>query len=98
MKKRRSGFSTVSSNCRDKGTPPWRRKKRTGIGDQLGRCRVEEMVIGNSIKSDHSPIEMRVQWKGMMGSQERARKGDEKRSIIKWEEGGVKEFRERLEA
>ena len=48
------------------------------------------MVIGNRIKSDHSPIEMRVQWKGMIGNQERARKGEEKRSIMKWEEGGVK--------
>ena len=57
------------------------------------------MIIGNRIKSDHSPIEMRVQWKEVMGRQERTRKGvGGKRSIIKWKEGGVKEFRERLEA
>ena len=54
------------------------------------------MTIGNRIKSDHAPIEMTIQWKGRAIGQERNRKERGKRSIIRWEEGGVEEFRERL--
>ena len=63
--------------------------------NEEGRRKIEEMIIGNRIKSDHAPIEMTIQWKDRTTGQEGVRKERRTRSIIKWEEG-VEEFREKL--
>ena len=58
---------------------------------------MQEMVIGNRIKSDHLPIEVRIEWKrGAREETEEVREAN-KKSVTRWDVEGIKEYQNKLE-
>ena len=67
------------------------------IRNEEGRHKMQEMVIGNRIKSDHFPLEVRIEWKrGAREDIEELREAS-KKSVRRWDMEGTKEYQNKLQ-
>lgn len=63
------------------------------VRNEAGRDKIKSMKVGERLKSDHLPLEIKLQASGKKREEE---KGQEKKKIIVWEEGGEEVFKEKL--
>lgn len=61
------------------------------VRNEAGRDKIQKIKVGNRLKSDHLPLEIKMKTKiqGERRALEGADGGIMKRKIIVWEEGGV---------
>ena len=67
------------------------------VRNEERRARIERILEGNRIKSDHSPMEMRIKWNGDEEKPKWKKKKKVLRKVIKWDEERVNEYRSKLE-
>ena len=65
------------------------------IRNEEGRGKIQEIAVGNRIKSDHAPLELEVKWEEVRGTQEKRK--EEKGSVIRWDTEGIEEYQRKLE-
>ena len=66
------------------------------IKNEEGRDKIQEMAVGNRIKSDHAPLELEVKWEEVRRTQEK-RKEEKEESVIRWNTEGIEEYQRKLE-
>ena len=53
--------------------------------------------MANRIKSDHAPIEMKLRWKGKIRKENREKRGEEVRRVMRWNPEGITDDVKKLE-
>lgn len=66
------------------------------IRNEAGRKKIIRMKMGESIKLDHLPMEISVEWEEV-GKERKGKEGEETKKIVKWDESGIKKYREEIQ-
>ena len=67
------------------------------IRNEEGRHRIQELAVGSRIKSDHLPIEVRIEWKRGARKETGEEKEESKKKVTRWDAEGIEVYLKELE-